>query len=159
MHLREEEQILKVYHHHPTPFVFDILKVFLGTFPFFLVIFLFKESVNMQWYILLHIIVFILFTLVVAYVSLVFWLDKLIITNQRIIFVNWRYLTVRDEVEAYFNEIQEINTEEKGFLSYFKAFDYGNIRIETAASHVSIDFLDAPDPEGIRRFIYHVKPQ
>lgn len=113
----------------------------------------------MQWYILLHVIVFILFSLVVVYISLVFWLDKLIITNHRIIFVNWKYLTVRDEVEAYFNEIQEINTAEKGFLSYFRAFDYGTIRIETAASHVSIDFLDAPDPEGIRRFIYHVKPQ
>ncbi len=159
MHLREEEQILKVYHHHPTPFVFNILKVFLGTFPFFLIIFLLKESVNMQWYILLHFIVFILFSLIAVYMSLIFWLDKLIITNHRIIFVNWKYLTVRDEVEAYFNEIQEINTKEKGLLSYFRAFDYGSIRVETAASHVSIDFQDAPDPEGIRRFIYHVKPQ
>ena len=73
---------------------------------------------------------------------------------------HFRQLEISDsqrQVEAYFNEIQEIPR--KRFPSYFRAFDYGDIRVETAASHVSIDFQDAPDPEGIRRFIYHVKPQ
>jgi len=50
-------------------------------------------------------------------------------------------------------------TAEKGLLSYFSFFDYGQIRIDTASSHTTLTFEDAPNPEGIRQFIYHVRHQ
>jgi hypothetical protein len=157
MDLREGEQIMKVYHHHPTPFVFDVMKVILGTFPFFLMIFLFESVLSTKWYILLHLMIFALFALIIVYVALIYWLDKLIITNHRIIYIDWKYLTVRDESEALLNDIQDIQTEEKGILSTFAIFDYGLLRLDTASSYITIEFFQAPDPEGIRKFIYHVK--
>ena len=157
MHLREGEQILKIYHHHPTPFVRQVFVAILGTLPFYLMLFLLQESFSTQTFMLIAVVIFIAFALVVVYLSLVYWLDKLVVTNQRIVFVDWKFLSMKDEAEAFFHEIQEIQTREKGFLSYFKIFDYGTIVIETASAHIDIEFPNAPDPEEIRRFIYHIR--
>jgi hypothetical protein len=159
MQLREGEQIVKVFHHHPTPFVFDVLKVILGSFPFFLLLFLFTPILSLKWAVILYLMVFALFTLVLIYVALIYWLDKLIITNQRIIHIDWKYLTVRDESEAFLKDIQDVQTEEKGILSRFWVFDYGLLRLDTPSSYVTIEFLDAPDPENIRKHIFSLKQQ
>ena len=102
---------------------------------------------------------FFVYALLVSYSSLIYWLDRLVVTDQRIVHIDWQYLTVRNESEAELNDIQDIKTGEKGFLSYFYVFDYGFFALSTASAKVIITFLDAPDPEGIRKFIYHVKPQ
>mgnify|MGYP001608622431 FL=1 len=83
-----------------------------------------------------------------------YWLDKFIVTNYRIVHVTWPFPTIRREFETELSEIQEIATKEMGFLSYLKIFDYGTLKIETAASKVTIFFDKAPDPEGIKHFLY-----
>jgi uncharacterized membrane protein YdbT with pleckstrin-like domain len=157
MHLREGEQILKIYRHHPTPFVKLMIIAILGLSPFYLILFLLRESFSTKIFLITSIVFFVIFAIVVAYMALIYWLDKFIVTNHRILFVNWKSLTRRDEAEAFYHEIQEIQTQEKGFLSYFRAFDYGTITVETASAHVIIEFTEAPDPEGIRRYIHHVR--
>lgn len=159
MQLREGERIIKIFHHHPTPFVLDVLKVILGSFPFFLLLFLFSPVLSLKWSIILHLMVFLLFTLVLIYISLIYWLDKLIITNYRIIHIDWKYLTVRDESEAFLKDIQDVQTEEKGILSTFWIFDYGLLRLDTPSSYVTIEFYGAPDPESIRKYIFSMKMQ
>lgn len=159
MHLREAENIQKIYHHHPTPFVFKLFKILLGAFPFLLMLFIFKNTMSTKWYVIAHVIVFAVFALVVTYFSLVYWLDKLVVTNQRLVYINWKYITVRNESEAFLDDIQDIQSHENGVFSYFWVFDYGYILIETASSHVSIAFEDAPNPEEIRQYIYHIRPQ
>jgi hypothetical protein len=157
MQLREGERIIKVVHHHPTPFVLDVLKVILGSFPFFLMLFLFSPVLSTKWAVILHLMVFVLFTLVLIYISLIYWLDKVIITNDRIIHIDWKYLTVRDESEAFLKDIQDVQTEEKGILSRFWIFDYGLLRLDTPSSYVTIEFKDAPDPENVRQYIFSMK--
>ncbi|MBI4975136.1 PH domain-containing protein [Candidatus Peregrinibacteria bacterium] len=159
MHLSEGEQILKVYHHHPTPFVFTLIKIIIGTIPFFLLMYLFKKSLPVKWYIVGHLIIFLIFSLVIIYAALVYWLDKLVVTNLRIVFIDWKFLTIRDETEAFLDDIEDIRTQERGMLSSLKILDYGMFEVETAASTITIKFTDAPDPEEIRNYIYHVKKQ
>lgn len=86
-----------------------------------------------------------------------YWLDQLIITDQRIVFKNYKFITVREEGQAYIRDIQDIETREKGVLSHFKFFDYGLLRIETAAATAAIIFENAPDPEGIRHYIFEIR--
>ena len=81
-------------------------------------------------------------------------LDRLVITNQRMVWVNWSSFFRKEEHELEFRDIQDIHTREKGILSYFRIFDYGLFQVETAASSVTINFEDAPDPEGIKQFIF-----
>lgn len=159
MQLREGEQILKIFYPHVTPFVFYMLKVFVGIIPLFVFLFLVSFAIPKKWQIIGHTVLGIIFVLVVIYKSLVYWLDRLIVTNLRIVHVEWRHLTVRDEAEARIEDIQDIQTQEKGILSYFRIFDYGIIRMDTASSYTTIEFKNAPDPEGIRRFIYNVRNQ
>ncbi|MBD3330605.1 hypothetical protein GF354_03690 [Candidatus Peregrinibacteria bacterium] len=159
MQLREGERVLKVFHHHPSPFIWKVLRIIVAFFPFFFLIFLFQNSLEVKYYLAVHAMVFIIFTVAILYQSLVYWLDKLVITNQRIVYINWKYLTVRDESEALLNDIQDIQTHEKGLIAYFWLFDYGTFALETASSHLTIKFKNAPDPEGIRQYVYHIRKQ
>lgn len=159
MKLSEGEQILRIFHHHPTPFFFAISKVILGSFPFIFLIFLFKATMSDSVFLIANVVLLVIFSLVIIYVSLIYWLDKLVITNLRIVNVDWKYLTVRNEAEAMLVDIQDVLTYEKGWLSYFKAFDYGTLKLDTASSYTTLEFFNAPAPEEIRRFIYHVRNQ
>lgn len=159
MELREGEYILKVYHHHPTPFIANVLKIITATLPFFFLLFIFQDAISTTALIWGNIIVLLVFALVITYYSLVYWLDKLVITTRRIVYIDWKFLTMRDEAEAELDDIEDILTTEKGVLAYFKFFDYGTMKLDTASSHVTLEFIQAPDPEGIRQYIYHVRQQ
>lgn len=158
MDLREAEHVLKTYRHHRTPFVLDLLKIIVGSFPFFLLLYLFGPAISSGAYFIAHVVIISIFVLVLIYQSLIYWLDKLVITNQRVILIDWKFLTIRKEYEAELVDIQDIITREKGILSVFKWLDYGTFRLQTASHASIIEFIDAPDPEGIRQFIYSVKP-
>ncbi|MFA6917560.1 MAG: PH domain-containing protein [Candidatus Gracilibacteria bacterium] len=159
MHLREGEEILKTYRHHPTPFAFSVIKVVLSFAPFYLFVFFSNKFLPGDWYVILHLALFVLFAIVILYITLVYWLDKLVITNQRVIYINYIFLTVSEESQAFIGDVQDIITNEKGLLSYFRIFDYGTIRMETSASSVTILFDNAPDPESIRQYIFHIRKQ
>lgn len=158
MELREGEHILKTYHHHRTPFVFDLLKIIAGSFPFFLLLYLFGPTISSKAYFIAHIVIISIFVLILIYQSLIYWLDKLVITNQRVVHIDWKFLTIRKEYETELTDIQDIITREKGVLAVFRWLDYGTFRLQTASHASIIEFIDAPDPEGIRQFIYEHKP-
>jgi len=86
-------------------------------------------------------------------ITLDYILDKLIITNKRVIWINWKTLFKREEHEAELMDIQDIETREKGILSKWHIMDYGLLQIATASSTLCISFEDCPDPEGIKHFI------
>jgi len=159
MHLREDEQILKVVHHHPTPYVFLILKMVMVFFPFFFLLFFLQSLFSAKIYLLVHLFIIFIFSLIITYFSLIYWLDKLVITNRRVVYINWNGFLSRHESEAFLSDIQDVQTHEKGFLSYFWIFDYGDFVLETSASHISVRFKNSPNPEGIRRYIYHIRQQ
>lgn len=158
MELREGEKVLKIYHHHPTPFLKISGKIIIGILPFFFLLYLFGSTMSTKAYIIAHFVIIVIFLLILIYQALVYWLDRLIITTQRIIHIDWKYLTKRDEYEAELNDIQDISTKEKGVLSVFWMLDYGLFRLQTASHTSIIEFFNAPDPEGIRQFVYSIRP-
>jgi len=159
MELRKGERVYKIFHHHPTPFMFKTIRVMFMIFPFFFFLYLIRSSVSNSTFFWLNFTIFVVFALVMFYISFVYWMDRLVVTNQRVIYIDWRFLTVRHEVEAFLNDIQDIKTRENGVLSIFWLFDYGLFKLDTSSSRVTIVFEDAPDPEGVRRYIFHVKQQ
>lgn len=159
MHLQVNEVILRVIHHHPTPFVAQVFKLVLAFFPFFLLLFVGQDSVSTASFMTAELVLFAFFALVLVYLGLIFWLDKLVITNHRIIYINWKFLTVRNESEARLEDIQDVRTKERGILSYFIVFDYGLFQVDTASSSAILVFDNAPNPEGIRQYVYHLRSQ
>jgi hypothetical protein len=160
MHLKSGENFIKEFHHHPVPFVFRAIKIAIVSLPFFLVASFFQNTLPGATMTYIYSGIALIFALLIVHDGVLFFWDKLIITNTRIVHVNWKSLFKREESEVELADIQDIDSVEKGILSNLKLFDYGLFRIETASSMASIVFTDVTDPEGIKDFIYHlqVKP-
>ncbi len=159
MHLQDNESIIKVFHHHPFPFVLRALGIGVASLPFFLVASFFSGVLTTSQMVMVYAGIGLVFGLVFAYVTFLYLADRLVVTNMRLVHAEWKSLFIRQENEVELNDIEDINTEEMGILSYFKIFDYGVFHIETAASspESAIYFRDATDPEGIKHFIYHLQ--
>lgn len=153
MQLQSKERIIKVFYHHPFPFIVQVVKVLFSSFPFFFLIYLFSPALSYNVIVIANLIIIGIFSVVILYLSLIYWLDKLIITDKRAVHVNWVFMFKRIEAEALLYDIQDITTQEKGLLSAIPIFDYGIIRMETASSKTTIFFDEAPDPEGIKAYI------
>jgi len=158
MFLHKDERILKIYYHHYTPFLVHILKLFTATLPFYFILFMMHNSFSFKIILMFHLIIIMLFSVVAVYLTLVYWLDRLIVTNKRLIFVDWEYLTVKTEHESELTDIQDITSKENGLFALIPFFDYGTIEIETASAGTFIVFHQAPDPNGIKKFIYSHVP-
>jgi hypothetical protein len=125
----------------------------MASFPFFFLLFWAAPSMKLNYVIITALIIIAFFSLVIIYLALIYWLDKLVITNKRVVHIDWLFLTKKTEGEALLYDIQDIHTQERGILSALYMFDYGVLRLETASSKTTIIFTEAPDPEGIKRFV------
>lgn len=156
MHLDANEVILKIFYHHYTPFIYRLLKVFGAAMPFYFLVYIFKDSFTFVQVFWLHILILMFFSLVVIYVTLVFWLDRLVVTNKRLIFIDWQYLTLKSEYETELKDIQDITSIERGVFSILPIFDYGTIKIKTSSNQTVITFIEAPNPNGIKKLIQQI---
>jgi len=153
MKLQKDEEIVKIIHHHPFPFIIQMFKAVMASLPFFFLIYLVSTAISNFYLIITNLAVILIFTLVIIYLALIYWLDKMVITNQRVIHVDWQLLTLKKEYSGMLHDIQEISSQEHGVLSAVYLFDFGTIKLETASSKTTITFIDAPDPDGIKAFL------
>ncbi len=155
--LKEDESKIKTFFHHPFPYFMRSVQIAVVSFPFFFVASFFQGTLDATTMFFVYLGISAVFALIIAYDGLLYFLDRIIVTNKRIIHVDWRSLLDREETEADLNDIQDISTKEYGILSAIPLFDYGTFHVETAASKAAIIFKDATDPEGIKHFIYHLQ--
>jgi hypothetical protein len=156
MRLGPDEILLKTYYHHYTPYLVDLAKIFGAMLPFYFLLFLFREALTFKVLLIFNIFIVLLFGMVTLYVTLVYWLDKLVVTNKRLIYMDWKYLTIKTEYETEIKDIQDIISMERGFISMFAIFDYGTLEIKTSSNISAIVFEKAPNPNGIKKFIQHI---
>jgi hypothetical protein len=157
MHLKQEENVIKIYRHHPTAFVLKLVKIALVSLPFYFVSYFFSGLLAPLYMMYLYGGITVLVGLFAVYDLGLFYLDKFIVTNRRIILVLWKSISSRSESEAEICDIQEITTVEQGLFSAIPFFDFGMIRLHTVSAKTVLIFNDAPDPEGIKHFIYHLE--
>lgn len=160
MNLNDDEQVLKVYHHHLTTFIFRALGMAFVSLPFYFMAALLSTILSPVNLAMTVLGITVIFGLVMFYDLTLYYFDRLIITNRRVVYIDWKSAVKRDEHEAEIMDIQDISTEEAGVFAFLPIFDFGMFKLETASTKTSIIFTDAPDPEGIKHFIYHlhVKP-
>jgi len=70
-----------------------------------------------------------------------------IVTNERIVDIDFLYLLYKRLSQAELSEIQDITYTSGGILATF--FDYGNITIQTASEMPNIEFEKVPHPERV----------
>lgn len=156
MKLQKNEQIVKVFHHHPTARVVRGFGIVIASFPFFFCAWFFRDLFTSPQMTMLYFGIGALNFLILLYDSVLYYLDRLVITNRRVLYIDWNGAFSNTEHEAELVDIQDIETREKGIISLISALDYGDFTLETASTHTTIHFPNAPDPEGIKHFIYHL---
>lgn len=160
MQLQANEEVVKVYHHHLTARIIRSLRILVAGLPFYLVAWFFRDTLSSQQMFWLYFFVSVGIIGALLYDGILYYLDRLVITNRRILYIDWNGALSNTEHEAELVDIQDIETREKGFIAMFPFLDYGDFTLETASTHTTIHFPNAPDPEGIKHFIYHlsIKP-
>jgi hypothetical protein len=160
MQLKENEEVVKVLHHHYMAMFIRLFKIAFVSLPFYFAAYVSSYFMAPNAVLLPYVAVTVLFLAIMTYDGILYYKDRLIITNMRIIYVDWQGAFRRNEHEAELVDIQDIETRETGILSFFPFLDYGDFIVETASAHTIVKFTEAPDPEGIKHFIYHlsVKP-
>lgn len=153
MKLQVNEKIIKVYHHHTLFFFWRGVKVWVAILPFLLLTYMFRSLIPFAVQVEIIVGTIIVFALAHAYDFIMFYLDTLIITNQRVVHLDWINPFKYMETQAMLDDIQNVESEENGFLSEFRIFDFGEFLIETASTRTVISFEQAPDPEGIKFFV------
>ena len=117
MHLRGDEKILKTFRHHPFPYIIRVLKVVFYITPFYVLLFLFQNGLSASDYALAFSIITFFFLLVLIYDFFIYWLDRVILTNHRLVHVDWKFFSKVNEHEAELLDIQAINTREQGIFA------------------------------------------
>ena len=152
-----DENKIRSFYHHPFPYFLRALKLAAISIPFIFVASFFNGTLDETAMIMVYAAIGFVFALIIAHDALLYFLDRIIVTNKRIVYINWINLFTREENEANLDDIQDITTSEFGILSNLAIFDYGTFQVETAASKVAIVFDKANDPEGIKNFVYQLQ--
>lgn len=84
----------------------------------------------------------------IALASFIHWYFNIyIVTNERIVDIDFMYLLYKKFSVADLNKIQDISYTEKGIFSTI--FDFGNVFVQTASEMPTIEFDSVPHPERV----------
>ncbi len=153
MHLRHGESIVMLVKRHRTPFVFRVVKICILTLPLYLILYFIGRATGSDWVFVGFAAVSFLLGIVIAMIAIDFLFDRLILTDKRIVWVDWQSLLRKEEHEVELLDVQDVEILEKGILPKFPLFHYGSLIIETAASKTAITFHDCPSPEKVDHLI------
>lgn len=153
MHLREHEVVLMTVKRHLTPYIVKMFALVIVAIPLYFFLYAIGKDAEGEWIYYAYAAVSFFLGIIGASISLDYLLDKIVITNKRVIGIDWKSLFKKIENEAELNDIQDVETKDKGILSKLSVFNYGYLQIETAASQTCICFPDCPDPNKIKHFL------
>lgn len=157
MVLRKSEKLIKIFRHHPLPFVLHIFILFLLLAPFYILLTVLVGSINHLTLIILKSSLVALTMLLVIYHSFIFWLDKIIITNQRVINIDWKSLFHQETNDIELHDIQSIAIKSHGLLEKLYFFNFGDIAIQSGSNFSVIMFHESHNPDAIEELINHLK--
>ena len=80
-----------------------------------------------------------------------------IVTNKRIVDIDWYSLLYKKLASAQLEKIQDVNYKQSGLIESF--FDFGDIHIQTAGTEPNFDFEHIPQPDRVVREINKILEQ
>jgi hypothetical protein len=91
-------------------------------------------------------------TFTYAFLNFLYWyFNVYIVTNERVVDVDWYSLTHREINVSQISKIQDVTSQQIGVLSGI--FDYGHVLIQTAGTEPNFEFLNVPHPQLVVRKI------
>ncbi len=145
------EETLLVLRSHPFTQIFWLINVFIMLLILFFVNMVLPLIFDLNQIIIITIFC-IVFILSYSFFNLINWYFNVgIITNKRVIDIDYYYVLYKEITVAYLNKIQDVTVKSGGFFD--SIFDYGDIFIQTAGTDPNIEFLNIPKPNKVREII------
>ena len=153
---RAREQVILVLRAHPITQLPWIIN------SFFLLIILFCLNYIFINFLTLPQIIYVNF-FVIAVTFAYVWFNFLrwffnvgIITNERIIDIDFHGVIYKEVTEAQLPKVEDVTAKSGGFFA--SLFNYGNIFIQTAGTELNIEFENVPKPSEITKIINNLIP-
>lgn len=87
-----------------------------------------------------------------------YYLDALIITNERVVRIEQKGLFNRTVADLTLDRIQDVTVETKGFVPTF--LRYGSLHLQSAGERERFVFSDIPDPEQVKaEILKHIRKE
>ncbi len=94
-------------------------------------------------------------TFTYAFLNLLYWyFNVYIVTNERIIDVDWHSVVYINVAGTLLSKIEDANFTQVGVVPGL--FDYGDVRVETAGADPNIEFANVPHPQLVLRKIHEL---
>lgn len=98
-----------------------------------------------------------------AFVFAYYWFNFLayffnvgIVTNHRVIDVDFHAVIYKEETEARINKVEDITAKTGGYIA--SLFNFGNVFVQTAGNELNIEFANVPRPSDVVKIINSVIP-
>lgn len=87
-----------------------------------------------------------------AFLNLLYWLFNVyIVTNERVVDVDWNSVIFRKVSSTQIAKIQDVNAAQAGVFAGI--FDYGDVQIQTAGAEENFEFKAVPHPQLVAKKI------
>jgi len=147
----DDEETIMALRSHPITQVFWVINAFIILLILFFVNMLLPMIFNVNQIIFINLfgLVFVFFY---SWYNFLNWYFNVgIITNQRVIDVDYYYILYKEITVADLAKIQDITVKTGGFLG--SLLNYGNIFIQTAGTDPNIEFINISKPNRVREII------
>ncbi len=93
-----------------------------------------------------------------SFINFLYWYFNVgIVTNERVVDIDWNSLTHKEVTTALISKIQDVTPKQIGVLAAI--FDYGSIYVQTAGTEPNIEFLNVPHPLLVTKKIQELMQQ
>lgn len=147
----KNETVLLVLRAHPITFVPWIFNSLVFLIALIVLDFILPNFMLANQIIFINIFALILISSYVFFNILSWFFNVGIVTNMRVIDIDFDNVIYKEVSEINLDRIQEITAKSGGFFEAF--FNYGNLFIQTAATEQNIEFLNIPSPADVVRII------
>lgn len=148
----DDEPVLMLLRQHPIVTVgWIVTSIFLLLVPLSLTVFPFLSWLPRNFQIISLVGWYVLVTGFIFERFLIWFFNVYIITDERVIDVDFYSLVFKHISEAKIENIEDITTQTTGLLQ--SLLDYGDVRIQTSAEIPQIEFEKVPHPQKVSKFL------
>lgn len=151
-----EERVILLLRRHPiTNLRWILIALLLIIAPFFLTSFPIIDFLPTRFQVI-AVVSWYLITLAFIFEEFLSWFFNVyIVTDERIIDVDFVNLVYREMTDANIDQIQDVTAQMGGVIR--TVFNYGNIVIQTAAEIPQIEFEAVPNPDRVSRILRELR--
>jgi len=147
----DDEEILLMVRAHPITQLLCLFNSLIVFIFLFLVNYFFSNYFTFTQLVFLNLLVIVIVLNFLWFNFLSWYFNLGIITNERVIDVDFSTVLYKETTTAYYNKIEDVTVKTGGFLA--SIVDYGNIFVQTAGTEANIEFMNIPLPSRVAETI------